>query len=215
MFYLRPCANCGVLIQGGRNLYCTELCQQAAEAVRYARGAQADGRFELLDVQEAVVVKIAFVAGGGYDKRARRLTGAQRAAVMERSAGLCVACGAPGSEVDHIHGSSALPANLQFLCRPCHQVKTSQALYPAPDKMIRVVHGPLWERIERPVPLQPSDTPQWAWRQWVSTIPGKALTTRWWTWSFARPQVTPEIAAAGFPAWLKSHLWFGDGRAIG
>ena len=67
MFYLRPCANCGILIQGGRNWFCGELCKQAAKAVRYARAVIAAGRIEFPDVQEAVIVKIAFVAGGGYD----------------------------------------------------------------------------------------------------------------------------------------------------
>ncbi len=214
MFYLRPCANCGVLIQGGRNLFCTELCRQAAKAVRYARGVQADGRIEFLDVQEAVDVKIAFVAGGGYDERGRRLTTDQRVAVMERSSGLCVECGAPGDEVDHIRGPSADSDNLQLLCRSCHQAKTNQSFHPAPLEMVRQVHRPLWERIGREVPLQPSDTPGWAWRQWASTVPGKTVATRWLAWSEDRPAATPEIAAAGFPGWLQPQLWFGEGKPI-
>jgi hypothetical protein len=157
MFYLRPCANCGVLIQGGRNLFCTELCRQAAKAVRYARGVLADGRFEPLDVQEAVAVKIALVAGGGYDERGRRLTDDVRVGVEQRSSGLCVECGAPGNEIDHIYGSSASPKNLQLLCRPCHLGKTSQSLHPAPEEMVGLVHRPIWERIGRLDPHQPSE----------------------------------------------------------
>ena len=215
MLYLRPCANCGVLIQGGQNLFCTELCRQAAKAVRYARGVLADGRFKHLDVEEAVAIKIAFVAGGGYNERGRRLTTEQRVAVKERSGGLCVQCGAAGEEIDHIMGSSPSPENLQLLCRPCHQAKTNQSLLPAPVEMVRLVHRPLWRRIMRDVPQQPSDAPGWAWRRWASTVPGKALAQRWLAWSEGRPSATPEIAAAGFPAWLKPLRWFGDGKPIG
>ncbi len=162
MFYLRPCANCGVLIQGGRNLFCTDLCRQAAKAVRYARGVQADGRIEFLDVQEAVAAE----------------------------------------------GCPSQPRG--------HGCDRSRHLGPRTGRTAHCqVHRPLWERIEREAPLQPSDTPGWAWRQWASTVPGKAVATRWLAWSEERPAATPEIAAAGFPAWLKPQLWFGEGKPIG
>ena len=175
MFYLRPCANCGVLIEGGRNLFCSELCRQAAKAVRYARAVIADGRMDLPDVQEAVVVKIAFVAGGGYDEAGRRIAHEKREEVQAKSDGRCVRCGSPGDEIDHLDGSSDSPDNLQLLCRPCHKAKTDLSLRPATEESIQLVHRPLWARIRASEPHQPSDTSGWAWRQWATTIPDKEL----------------------------------------
>ena len=218
MFFLRPCANCGILIQGGRNLFCGELCKQAAKAVRYARAVIADGRIELPDVQEAVIVKIAFVAGGGYDEAARRITPERRQEVTANSDGKCVRCGAPGDEIDHINGSSDSPDNLQLLCRSCHKAKTDLSLRPASDESVRLVHHPLWERIRADEPHQPSDASGWAWRQWASTVPDKELAQTWLSWCEVRlegdEQVTPAEAAAGFPEWLEPWLWHGEGIAI-
>lgn len=50
-----------------------------------------------------------------------------RKRVIRRDAGRCVACGAPGTDVDHIiPGADHNLGNLQLLCRDCHQTKTQR-----------------------------------------------------------------------------------------
>ena len=215
LFYLRPCANCGILIQGGSSLFCGDLCKQAARAVRHGRSALADGRlFDHPFVYEAIVTKLAFIAGGGYDNSGRQLSAKQRSNVMVQSDRHCVQCGALGAEIDHINGSSGSPDNLQFLCKPCHGAKTALSMRPASEDVVQSVHRPLWKRIEAFEPQQPSDTPGWRFRLWASTVPDKELAERWLSWSERRVTADPAIAAAGFPIWLEPGLWFGKGKPV-
>ncbi|MGZ0151886.1 HNH endonuclease [Kribbella sp. WER1] len=62
-------------------------------------------------------------SGGGRWQRIR-------AQVIRRDHGLCVVCGEPGEEVDHIvpkhppHYGTDDMANLRLLCRECHAPKS-------------------------------------------------------------------------------------------
>jgi 5-methylcytosine-specific restriction protein A len=62
-----------------------------------------------------------------YRARAARITRAQIRAVMERDVH-CVACGALGTDIDHIRpvseGGQTEMDNLQLLCHPCHIEKS-------------------------------------------------------------------------------------------
>lgn len=56
--------------------------------------------------------------------------GATRLKVIKAAKGLCATCGAKGSQVDHIvpvaeHGTWDRD-NLQFLCKPCHLIKSKE-----------------------------------------------------------------------------------------
>jgi hypothetical protein len=64
------------------------------------------------------------VLAGGYDKAARALPNRLRDLIIARDHGMCRTCRQPGTEIDHISGSSNDPANLQLLCDACHNKKT-------------------------------------------------------------------------------------------
>jgi 5-methylcytosine-specific restriction endonuclease McrA len=119
-----PCANCDEPIPSGV-LFCSELCNQEAEWVRYCRACIVDGRFKRADVQEAIRIKLAHILSGGYPRSLRRVPEALRAAVIERDQGLCRKCGGPANTIDHIRGSHNTLENLQLLCVKCHNEKTT------------------------------------------------------------------------------------------
>jgi hypothetical protein len=132
-------------------------------------------------------IRLAFLhsaklGGQVYAETARRLTSEQKAAIWARDRGLCVQCGRPGAEVDHIDGSSDDPSNLQLLCADCHHAKTRQALAVITDPVarlrIREMHRELAERIDSPTPTRACDNEQtWAraWRSWP-TVTAQAKT---------------------------------------
>ncbi len=161
------CANCMTelppQIQG---LFCSELCQQTAEVIRYWRRISRDGRIDRSDVKLALQTQIAHLLAGGYPERLRRLPAEVREAVWERDQGRCRLCGAPGEEIDHISDSSPALDNLQLLCKPCHQRKTSERMVPASPQGQRRIKQ-IWR--ERVAPDEPTylcdDEEQWAVRQ--------------------------------------------------
>lgn len=128
------CANCDttldVRIEG---LFCSELCRQTADLVRYARRKVQQGQVDDPDIAWALQIRMALLLGGGYPGPERRLSRATRDAVIERDQ-VCTSCGAPGVEIDHIEGSSDDLSNLQLLCTECHRAKTRAMLVTAPPE---------------------------------------------------------------------------------
>jgi hypothetical protein len=158
------CANCDAPLPATvTGLYCSELCTQTAEWVRYARRVMRDERANDDEVRYAVSIRLAHILGGGYAKDQRRLSPEVRAAVIERDGGRCRLCGAEGTEIDHIESSSADLANLQLVCRACHRSKTEQMLEPSPQEA-RLAGAALWSRVEARQPLRLCDD-QEAWRK--------------------------------------------------
>jgi hypothetical protein len=144
-------------------LFCSELCRQTADVIRYWRGISRDGRIESPDVETALKTRVAHLLAGGYPEQARRLSPTTRAQVWDLDQGRCRQCGGPGQEIDHINGDSPLLSNLQLLCTPCHQQKTSLQMLPASMLQQRMIEK-LWR--ERVSPDEPSllcdDRDQWA-----------------------------------------------------
>ena len=139
-----------------------------------ARPRQA-GRSELpiLQVRRAFLHGAYLGHGDVYDETARYLTTAQKAAIRNRDRGLCVRCGNPGVEVDHIEGHSDDPSNLQLLCLDCHHAKTRQSMSTITDaadrQAIRTMHAELANRVDSIIPIRACDNEQtWgtAWRSW-------------------------------------------------
>ena len=158
------CANCMVQLPPQiERLFCSELCRQTTAVIRYWRGISRDGRIEQPDVKTALSTRIAFLLAGGYPEQARRLSPATRMQVRERDQGLCRQCGGPGQEIDHIDGDSPKLSNLQLLCMPCHQRKTTTRMTPASAPHQRMIEK-LWR--ERVAPAEPTllcdDRDQWA-----------------------------------------------------
>lgn len=118
------------------NFYCSIACAQEAELIRYARGCNEDGRIKDPLVVEAIIIKLAHVMNGGYDRRARKIPESVRKEIINRDKGKCQECGKPCHsnelEIDHINGPSIDANNLQVLCNACHNQKTMASIVPTP-----------------------------------------------------------------------------------
>lgn len=182
------CPNCDTrfsLDGQPRALYCSPRCQNEADVVRYARrkAIEYPDPSEMPDdIIYAIRIQIAWALVGGYDRNARRIPPGTRALVKERDGGLCVFCGAPGEEIDHIMGPSNDPANLRLLCHDCHRTLTESRLLPRAEDGEDVDEPSaeeeadesnpqcewLMERITSDEPLLPSDADDWGqrWAAW-------------------------------------------------
>ena len=163
------CANClDALPEAVEGLFCSELCSQTADTVRYWRRVTRDGRLADSEVQLAIKTRVAHLLAGGYRRKARRLSDATRALVWQRDSGRCVACGEPGTEIDHIASDSAEMSNLQLLCRECHLVKTAQQMVPSSESQALCVRELIEERVAPTAPaLLCDDEVGWAY-EWRS-----------------------------------------------
>ncbi len=167
------CLNCDGLIPPHMrpgSLFCSEICKQRADTVRYGRRVFRDGRIQDPLVAEALRTKMAFaVTDGGYPSMLRDLDADIRNAVVERDGGRCVLCGQPGTEIDHIAGNSSELSNLQLLCHDCHTAKTQENFRPIePDSQADRIWSELMTRINSAEPLrQCDDEATWPsrWRQ--------------------------------------------------
>lgn len=134
-FVADHCANCLTLLpEDVKGLWCSTWCNDINTKVRYWRAVQRDGRIDDLDIRFQIQMNMAFLLIGGYRALGRRPSAETRKKVVERDEGLCQSCGKPGSDLDHIDGSSDDPSNLQMLCGDCHRAKTAEALEPADDE---------------------------------------------------------------------------------
>lgn len=154
------CANCFQPLpkdeQHKPALFCTELCTSIARDVRYWRKALRDGRLQTdPDVRMALHTRIAhLLAGGGATARA--IPAHVRAFVFVRDK-ICVRCGGPGKEIDHVDGDSNDPGNLQLLCTDCHHAKTASHFVPATEEQNAFVDRLEQERVMPDGPAQLCD----------------------------------------------------------
>lgn len=111
-------------------LYCSLLCLDTANTIRYWRKTSRSGLFAADPlVREAIATRLGHMLAGGYNSTARRIPPATRVLVIERDR-VCVQCGKPGEEIDHINGDSSDPGNLQLLCGDCHRAKNPEPYGP-------------------------------------------------------------------------------------
>lgn len=144
-------------------LFCSVLCQDTANTIRYWRKTSRNGRFQAdADVRYAISIRLAHMLAGGYNSDARRIPLDVRALVIERDR-VCVSCGGPGEEIDHIDGDSGDPGNLQLLCTTCHHAKTAEHLVPASEEQSDRIFALLVMRVAPEVPAQLcDDETEWA-----------------------------------------------------
>lgn len=210
-----PCANCARLIVSRRQrIYCSDLCSQVADWVRYFQRTRADGRWRLPDIQESLSVRLAHISAGGYDDSGRSLSAKVRGEIIERDGGICRKCGKPGNEIDHIAGSSADLSNLQLLCRDCHMEKTMALMVPATPDVVARVFDPIHERALEVPNRQPCDSMDWNHHSWVSDASevSEGLRIPWVSWlrGPGSIDIDPETAVAGFPRELDPWSWYRD-----
>ena len=162
------CANCLDPIPDEiEALFCSTWCKEVAENVRYLRSVVRDGRIEDPLVRQAISTKQAFLLIGGYGSLDRTLTLAVRAEVKVRDQGRCQSCGKPGTDIDHIAGSSNDPSNLQLLCGECHHSKTAENLVPASPESSALLQALFLTRVVPDAPtLLADDEVMWqtSWR---------------------------------------------------
>jgi len=159
IFRTDRCANCDepLLDTETRSLYCSELCTQTAETIRYWRRIVRDGRIDDPDVALALRTRVAHLLAGGYAARARHLSQTVRDQVRHRDNGRCRSCGAPGTEIDHIATDSPELDNLQLLCASCHQNKTALRMEPASAEQTQMIDDLYRRRVEPEQPLRLCD----------------------------------------------------------
>lgn len=176
-----PCLNCdGAVVMGSQaKLYCREECAEEAKTVRYVRRCLHNGRISDAYVQEAILIRLGMVMGGGYPEKERRVLPSIRRVVIARDGGRCRKCGKPGGDIDHIEGGSNEMENLQLLCRSCHNKKTLAGLVEITtedegyeEAMMR--RKRLTSRINALVPKRPCDND----KHWDSVYPRILLERR-------------------------------------
>jgi 5-methylcytosine-specific restriction endonuclease McrA len=129
----------------------------AANTVRYWRKTSRNGQFQAdPEVRYAISIRLAHMLAGGYNSDARRFPLDVRALAIERDR-VCVQCGGPGEEIDHIEGDSSNPGNLHLLCKTCHHAKTAEHLVPAGQDESDRIFAMLVERVIPDAPAQLCD----------------------------------------------------------
>lgn len=125
---------------------------------------------ELLpDIQLALRIKRAHLLAGGYKWRLRTISVETRQSVIERDQGVCRECGGHREQVDHIRGNDNHLANLQLLCRECHNRKTIlriKKISPEADPVAWAKAEELRTRVESFEALRVCDVDDWGklWR---------------------------------------------------
>ncbi len=179
MFEPNHCANCmEPLPEKIDGLFCSELCSQTADTIRYWRRVSRDGRIDDPDVKLAIRTRVAHLLAGGYRRQARQLSDGVREQVWRSDGGLCVLCGKPGAEIDHIDTDSADLSNLQLLCLECHHAKTARQMVPASEVQTTWINELIAERVVPNVPaLLCDDEVRWAteWRSLKSARRARLL----------------------------------------
>ena len=208
------CPNCDTRFaqRHPMQVYCGDPCRSQADVVRYMRSVRCnygDGPPELVRYQ--VQIQLVWMMAGGYP-RGRKIPGDIRSAVIERDAGLCVECGAPGEEVDHINGDANTPENLQLLCIDCHHRITNTRIAPLPYDPVHSSArlAETHERAEAAQPLLPCDAADWEarWRTWLRDHreprrEASEPTAPPWPTLTVPPGVTP----AGVRQWGRDNGW--------
>jgi len=210
----RPCANCARMVVSAahQTTYCSDLCSQVAGMMRYHRKQEQKGTLRRHDIRDYLKDEAARIAGGGYPRRARRLSPNVRAAVIQRDDGRCRLCGQPGQEVDHIVDSSSSLENLQLLCLDCHHAKTAALMVVAAEAEQELVLRPLKVRAMEHPPRQPSDMLAWSHWGWIkgakAVEPELEQAWRLWLAGPGKDQLEPAVAVRGFPEGLRVWAWY-------
>jgi hypothetical protein len=160
-----PCQNCDGPPLEPKKTFCSELCKQESGFVRYVRRKISSGTLIDVDVlRDGIGTALLMIQSGGYPTRERTVSAERRAFIIDRDRGRCRRCGAPGTDIDHIAGSSDAEENLQLLCGDCNTKKmgeSTRVLDPTADRdliaAIRAQATRLAYRVASATPLRVCD----------------------------------------------------------
>lgn len=172
------CVSCGTEFKrtNRRTPFCSEFCKSACRLIRICRRwMRTESMRQDKEYTYSLRVRMAFLNSsylgeGGYT---RNLSPEIRALIWERDNGKCVKCGKPGAQVDHIHGDSDEPENLQLLCLDCHHGKTNaamRAVSPQESLILGLMWAEIAERIDAAIPIRPCDNEQ-TWGKFWNRYP--------------------------------------------
>ncbi len=185
------CPNCD---GASPKLFCCELCSQEAAFIRYLRRKVSNVDVGIDVVRDGIGTPLLMIRGGGYPTRERTVPKATREFVISRDGGLCQVCGAAGTEIDHIAGSSNDPGNLRLLCKTHNGVRVHENAIVVDDPVrvaeIQAHDRRLAERVAAVSPYRLCDD-EVRWQSvWSTFRPRKA----------ARVVVAPPPAPPSIPA---------------
>jgi 5-methylcytosine-specific restriction endonuclease McrA len=149
------CLNCDRGIDPDA-VYCSRLCRDTVEVVRFGRSVVATGHLVEPSVLAVLEVRLATLLQGGYPQRDRRLPTPLRREVLERDGGICQSCGqAFASQVDRVAEAGPDSERFRGVCDSCHR-RFLESLVPTASRDASTAEA-IRQRIHAPEPLQPCD----------------------------------------------------------
>lgn len=149
------CLNCDRDIEHDA-LYCSRLCRETVEVVRFGRSVVATGHLVEPTVMAALEERLTTILYGSYPEHDRRLPTPLRREVLARDGGLCQSCGqAFASQVDRVAEAGPESERFRGLCDSCHRRHVEEIAPPTPRDAAAV--DAIRRRIHAPEPLRPCD----------------------------------------------------------
>jgi hypothetical protein len=162
------CPNCGRPTASTRTPYCSEPCREIAGFVRQFRTGISEGWIEMPEKQVALGQVLWHILGGGRPLRRALVPAKAVEAVIKREGGLCQACSAPATTIDHLGSACNRTINLRAVCEACCRDRRfgDPAVLTAPG--VEALLTELAGRIASPHPLRVcDDAATWDWRDYV------------------------------------------------
>jgi hypothetical protein len=179
------CVNCEKS-HTNRSVFCGDECKHIAECIRLFRKwctnsqKQTDPYYP-----EVFLIRLAKLASARVNSeqietlyQSNRIPDHIRKQVWERDKGICVECGKPGKEIDHIIGPSFDINNLRLTCHMHNMDKALDRIRPAGNFeqiIIAALMVDIKNRVDSEMPIRICDNEQmWAkvWRRWPNLFPG-------------------------------------------
>lgn len=116
---------CDQPVPEARRVYCSYLCDEEADYVRFLRKHGLKKVKRDPDLHAAQMSKLLWILRGGH--KTFHNVRAKTAKLVKQRDGQCVDCGQPGKDIHHkeflvpeLHNR---PENLEWLCKDCHRPK--------------------------------------------------------------------------------------------
>lgn len=161
------CPNCDRPVDSTRSPYCGTECREVASFIRSFRSGLAEGMDA--DRQLALGQVLWRIIGGGLPFRNSLISEKDLARLYKKTDGLCEACGAPATTVDHRGSHCNRTSNLRPMCDACAVTKPfgDEAVLNRPEAQNILTE--IATRIGSENPIRPcDDAATWDWRAYVN-----------------------------------------------